>query len=379
VEKADIIIVGAGASGLMAAALLPRHYRVLLIDANSSIGMKLRVSGGGKCNITNKTVTPDAYLGDPRFIDSILRGFTSKDTLEFFQDVAVEERERGQIFGKESAKAFVKVLEKRTSHCQFECATAVEKVEKRGAVFYLFAGTKTFTCKTLVVASGGLSWPQIGASDVGHRIAHSFGHTVISPAPALVGMTVQKEQFWMKTLSGIAFPVRITCKDQSCEGNLLFSHKGISGPVMMDVSLFWQKGQICIDFLPAIDVKKMLTSNSRKLISSVIPLPKRFVKQFLEAITISDKPLNALSEAEKVTVAHLNRYSFAPAGTVGFSKAEATKGGVDTVEIDPLTLQSKKEKGLYFLGEVLDVTGRLGGYNLQWAFASAAQFARNLA
>ena len=374
----DIVILGAGASGLMAGALLPKHYRIAFVEPNAKIGMKILVSGGGKCNLTNRRVEPQDYLGDPEFIAPVLKGFMPKETLTFFKDVALEERDRGKLFGKHSAKDVVRVLEKETSHCAFFLGHRCTDVEKQADGFVVKTDKIRLTCKRVIVASGGLSWPVIGASDIGHRIAQYFGHTLTPPFPALVGLTVQKEQFWMKDLSGISFPVRVTCKERVCEGELLFSHKGVSGPVIMDASLFWSKGSILVDFLPDVSVPSLVVASPKKQPSSLIPLPKRFVKSFLEALGLEEKPVGRYTKEELTHLYTLHGYSFSPAGTVGYAKAEATKGGVCTFEINPKTLESKQCEGLYFLGEVLDVTGKLGGYNLQWAFASAAQCARGL-
>ncbi|MBE0494995.1 MAG: aminoacetone oxidase family FAD-binding enzyme [Campylobacterales bacterium] len=363
----------------MAGALLPKHIHVAFVEANAKIGMKILVSGGGKCNLTNRHVSPQDYLANPEFITPSLEGFTPNETLAFFQEVALEERDRGKLFGKHSAKDVVKVLEKRTAHCTFYLTHRCVDVEKQAEGFVVQTDKTRLTCKRLIVASGGLSWPVIGASDVGYRVAQTFGHTLVPSFPALVGLTVQKEQFWMKSLSGISFPVRVTCKGRVCEGELLFSHKGISGPVVMDVSLFWHKGSVVMDFLPEHSVASLMARHPKKQPSSLIPLPKRFVKAFLETLGLEDKPVCTFSKEELARLETMHHYTFAPAGTVGYTKAEATKGGVCVEEVNPYTLESNLCEGLYFLGEVLDVTGKLGGYNLQWAFASAALCARGLA
>ncbi|RUM74355.1 MAG: aminoacetone oxidase family FAD-binding enzyme, partial [Sulfurovum sp.] len=226
------------------------------------------------------------------------------------------------------------------------------------------------------VASGGLSFPRLGASDIGYRIATHFGHSITRTAPALVGFTVQKEQFFFKELSGASTDVRITVGDQRCSGALLFAHKGISGPAVLDASLYWEKGMIEIDFLP--DVSLDQHKGSKKNISTLLPLPKRITKAFLLQLGLEDKPFVKLSSDEMGRLESLHHYQFAPAGTFGFSRAEVTKGGVDTGEVDRQTMMSKKIPGLYFVGEVLDVTGRLGGYNFQWAFSSAFVCAEQL-
>ncbi|MBT8347864.1 MAG: aminoacetone oxidase family FAD-binding enzyme, partial [Sulfurovum sp.] len=225
-------------------------------------------------------------------------------------------------------------------------------------------------------ASGGLSYPKIGASSIGYEIAEAFGHTLVKTAPALVGFTVQKDQFFFKELSGVSTDVKIHVGDEVCEGALLFAHKGMSGPAVLDASLYWEKGKIEIDFLPGFSWKSV--QGSKKQISSLLPMPKRVSKAFLLQFKLEDKPFHQLTKQELETLQTLSAYSLAPAGTFGYAKAEVTKGGVETSEIDSSTMMSKKEDGIYFIGEVLDVTGRLGGYNFQWAFSSAYSCAKDV-
>jgi len=220
-------------------------------------------------------------------------------------------------------------------------------------------------------------FPRLGASGIGYEIAEHFGHTVRKTAPALVGFTVQKEQFFFKALSGTSTEVEITVGEHICKGSLLFAHKGISGPAVFDASLYWEKGKIEVDFLPGFDRWEHL-KGEKKLISSLLPMPKRVTKAFLIQFGIGDKPGRELTGQELKQLQQLHRYIFAPAGTFGYAKAEVTKGGVSTEEIDAESMESRLEKGLCFVGEVLDVTGRLGGYNFQWAFSSAYVCAQEL-
>ena len=374
----DIAIIGAGASGLMAASRLSGK-KIAFIEANSKIGLKILASGGGKCNVTNKNVTSDNYLGDKEFIKQTLEKFSSKDLLEFLDEfkLELEVRRYGQYFCKNSAKDLLRIFEKLTRHCHFFMDSKVLHVEF-DKHFKIIIQNKTIEAKKLVVASGGISFTSLGASPIGYEIAKSFGHTIKTPAPALVGLTVQKEQFWMKSLSGISFNARLRVEAKTLESDLLFTHKGISGPVVLSASLYWQKGKISLDFLPHIDLKKLLDKKSKKQISSLLPLPKRFVLEFLKSLFVEDKPIYKLKSDELEKLKLLKNYEFAPAGNFGFTKAEVTKGGVCVDEVNARTLESKLQKNLYFIGEVLDVTGELGGYNFQWAFASAVQFARGL-
>lgn len=367
----DIAIIGAGASGLMSASLLA-NKNIAIIDGNSKVGLKILASGGGKCNVTNKNATADNYFGNKEFIKKTLDNYTSKDLLSFLDkfQLQLELRQHGQYFCKKSAKDLVAIFEKLTKHCHFFMGDKVLKVEFNNH-FKIKTESRTVEAKKLIVASGGLSYTAIGASSIGYDIAKYFGHSVVTPTPALVGLTVQKEQFWMKKLSGISFNVKLSVEEKSFERDLLFTHKGVSGPVVLTGSLYWQKGKIALDFLPNSDLKKLLDKKVKKQISSQIPLPKRFVTEFLDSLGVEDKAISKLNKEEIEKLQSFKNYEFAPAGNFGFTKAEVTRGGVNTDEINPLTFESKFQKNLYFIGEVLDVTGELGGYNFQWAFASA--------
>lgn len=371
----DIAIIGAGASGLMAASKL-QNKKIAIIDSNTKIGLKILASGGGKCNVTNKNISVKNYLCDEEFARYALLEFNSKQTLEFLEkfQIPLELRKYGQYFCQNSARDLVEVFTKLTRKSDFFLGEKVLSV-KHQENFIIQTTKQEIEAKKLLVASGGMSYEALGASDIGYKIAESFGHTIKTPAAALVGLTVQKEQFWMKNLSGISFYVKLSVVNKIFENELLFTHKGISGPVVLSGSLYWEKGKISLDFLPNIDLKKLLDKTPKKQISSVLPLPKRFVKKFLSSIQLEDKVVYKLTKEEILKLESLKNYEFAPAGNFGYTKAEVTKGGVNTDEINPQTFESKLEKNLYFIGEVLDVTGELGGYNFQWAFASANAFA----
>lgn len=366
----DIAFIGAGASALMAACLI-KNKDIALIDANAKMGAKILISGGGKCNITNLFTTKDNYLGNGDFIEKTLSSFTPQDTLAFAQKhhLALEERLHGQMFCRNSAKELVAIFEKQTLTCKRYLSTKVNHVEKN-EYFIIHTDFGKIHAQKLVVASGGMSYASVGASGIGYKIAEHFGHTLVTPAPALVGFTLQKEQFWMKELSGIAIPVTISVEGKSFSENLLFAHKGISGPSVLSASLYWKKGTMSIDFLPQSSLEKILKANPKKQISTALPLPKRFIKAFLDSLCLEDKVISKLTCKDKELLLGLKSYTFSPAGNFGFTKAEATRGGVNTDEINPLTFESKLCPNLYFIGEVLDVTGELGGFNFQWAFAS---------
>jgi predicted Rossmann fold flavoprotein len=366
----DIIIIGGGASALMLAALLPKN-RATILESNAKLAAKVLISGGGKCNITNTQMGAAYYLGDAQFIAPVLKGFNEKSLIQWLerQRLSPVLRKETQYFCKDSAKELVNVLTKASKNQTVRVNETVLSISKRDTFFYVQTQTKTYTASRVVIASGGLSFSTLGASAIGYEIAESFGHSIVKTAPALVGFTVQKEQFFFKALSGLSTDVCIKVDGHSCKGALLFAHKGLSGPAVLDASLYWTKGKIEIDFLSDFSLKGI--EGSKKQISSVLPLPKRLTKAFLIELGLEDKAYHRLTQEERAKLETLKAYVFAPAGTFGYTKAEVTKGGIDTSEIDVQTMMSKKEEGLYFLGEVLDVTGRLGGYNFQWAFSSA--------
>ena len=370
-NKIDIIVIGAGASGLFFANLLNRNKKILIIEHNDKIGSKILISGGGKCNITNSKVNSDNYLGEQRFVNNILNSFSSEKLLFWLGEYGLspELRQRGQYFCKTSASEIVNIFKQNILKSQLQLNTKVEKVEKIDDMFEVVTDRGVFYSKKLVIASGGLSFPKIGATSIGYDIAISFGHTINKLSAGLVGLTVQPEQFFFKSLAGISTDVEIVVGDKKVKGALLFAHKGISGPAVLDASLYWDKGQISIDFVPNIDIESI--KKSKKKISNLLGLSSRLAKSLLLELGLDDKPANQMSSTEWKKLEVLKSYTFAPAGTFGYSKAEVTKGGVSTDEINAITMMSKKVENLYFIGEVLDVTGELGGYNFQWAFSTA--------
>lgn len=355
----------------MCASLL-KNRNIVMIDANPKTGRKLKISGGGKCNVTNETVSAENYLGAADFVTPVLERFDQHAVLKYFANRGVHPkiRSQGQYFCTRSSDEILGVFGQESSHAAKKLGCIINAVEKKGELFTVTTSCGKVTGKNLVIATGGLSYASIGASGIGMEIAESFGHELITPRPALVGFTVQKDQFWFKELSGISFKAGISVGGKYFEDELLFAHKGISGPVVLNASLYWEKGSMTLDFLPGVSLETLL-GQSKKQLSTLIPLPKRFMKGFLQGIGLADKPANTLSGQEKESLARLKAYDFSPAGNFGYTKAEATKGGVATDGVDPATMQSRLCPGLYFTGEVLDVTGELGGYNFQWAFSSA--------
>ena len=368
----DVIILGAGASGLMCAGNISRKKSVAIVDGNDKVAKKLKISGGGKCNITNAEVRIDNFDGDSDLVSYALKKFSKDNLLDFLDRhrVPLELRKNRYYFCENSSDEIIDVLKRSAKNAELHLNTEVLRVTKEDDIFAIQTSKGELQSKSLVVATGGKSFKTLGASEIGLDIAKSFDLRVKEFTPALVGLTVQKEQFWMRELSGLSCYVNIKVGDKILKEEMLFAHKGISGPAVLSASLYWQKGEISIDFLPAKNIVE-LVSGSKKLVSSVIPLAKRLSKALLYAVDVADKECKKLNAQDIKRLKLLHDYSFAPAGNFGFTKAEVSRGGVLSTELEVKTLESKQVKGLYFIGEVVDVTGELGGYNFQWAFSSA--------
>ncbi len=374
------MILGAGASGMMAAAWLNVHskLRVGVIEGNDKPAAKLKISGGGKCNITNTRVSTSNFLGDDSFVEAILKQFSKDDLLKWLEDEGLRPvvRKNRYYFCPGSSDEIITILRRKSAQSTFFFSRKIIAVEKK-EVFVIRTDRETFTASQVIVATGGISFKSLGASDIGVKIAQQFGHEIKTFQPALVGLTLQPDQFWMKELSGISLKVEITVGDRVLQEDMLFAHRGISGPAVLSASLYWTKGSLSIDFLPGQDIIK-LCADQKKQLSSVMRLSKRFSKSFLAVVNLKDKPCNKLSVEEKQQLSQLHHYRFAPSGTFGFTKAEVSKGGVLTSGLDPKSCESRQIEGLYFVGEVADVTGELGGYNFQWAFSSGVAAADNI-
>ena len=356
-----------------------KFSNICLIDTNAKIGSKIKVSGGAKCNITNELVTCNNYLGDREFVKELLEKFSKNDLLAFLNKNGVNPKINPKIvkgtYFCNSSQDVIDMFTKLTTHVKKYLNTTVLDInfDKH---YKIKTDSKLIEAKKVVVASGGLSYAMLGASSIAFDIAKKFGHTITKLEPALVGFTVQKEQFWFKNLSGISMPVNTFVDEKSFEGSLLFAHKGCSGPVILTSSLYWKKGKMAIDFLPKQKIENFFQGN--KIISSALPLPKRFIQEFLASVELEDKNVSKLSSEEKEKLKLLKYYEFAPAGNFGYTKAEVTKGGINTNEINHQTFESLKQRNLYFLGECLDITGELGGFNFQIAFSEAFVCAREL-
>ena len=354
--------MGAGASGLFLADFL-KDKDVLIIEHNSKIGEKIKISGGGKCNITNKTVTFKNYYPANEFVKKTFQKADNKKLLEWIKSKNLKVYLKGNQYFFNTSDDILKVLKPK---CKVMLNTEVLEV-KEG--FEVITDKGVFRAKNVVVALGGKSYKKLGASEKGYEIAKNFGHTVTALKPALVGFTTQPPENWFKKLSGVSFNADVYVGDKKFSQNILFSHRGITGPAILNASLYWERGKIKIDFLSGKKVECLLKNRHKQIISQ-LPLPKSFVRTFLENVGLKDKKVSQLTKDEFEKIKLLENYEFAPAGTFGFERAEVTKGGVVTDELNGF-MESKIIKGLYFTGEVVDVTGELGGYNFQWAFSSA--------
>lgn len=371
-KKTKTIIIGGGASGLYLSSLL--NYPHILLEQSSKVGSKILASGGGKCNITNEFLNPTKYLGDIKFIEQILSNLSYKDILNYFSDVKFSKIKDHQFFANSSRDALNSLL-KKCKTGEILLNTKVLLVEKIDDFYKILTNNGEFYCENLVVATGGLSAKALGVSDIGYEIAKKFNHSVSVLNPALVGLTVQKDEFWMKDLSGVSIKAELGVNGVILSGDLLFTHRGISGPLAMNASLFWQKGECELNFLPNFNLEKF--KNYKKQLITVLPLPRNFIKAYLENFSIIDKPLYEFNDSEFEIIKRLQSYKFAPAGNFGYDKAEITKGGIATNDIS-FNCESTISKGLYFVGEVLDVSGMIGGFNIHFAFCCAKAVANNL-
>ncbi len=385
-QNFDVVIIGGGASGLHAAALAGQKGKsVLLIEHNREFGRKILISGGGRCNFTNINASPSDYQSSNKhFFKSALSRYKPDEFLKLLNIYKIEwfEKKDGQLFCQNSAKEVRDMLvrECEKAGVELRLGTRVDEVVSTDDGFELESTIGMISCKSLVVASGGLSIPPIGATDFGYKVAKQFGHKIVPTSPSLVPFTMQKP---FTELSGVSLPVLIKTGKHEIIEDLLFTHKGMSGPAILKISLYWHSGErVKIDFTSGKKIEQILNTSSKKnLLGSLAEnFPKRFVEMVLSELDIEDsKPINQVSKRDLNRVfEYLSNFSFIPSGTEGYRKAEVTRGGVDVNEISSKNMESKFQKGLYFIGEVVDVTGQLGGYNFQWAWASAHAFSESL-
>jgi hypothetical protein len=379
----DAIVVGAGASGMMCAGVAgQRGRRVLLIEHHHAIGEKIRISGGGRCNFTNVNAGPANYLSqDPEFCRPALARYTPRDFIALVERhrIAWHEKKLGQLFCDGSSRQIVDMLK---AECERGRVTwwqpcAVHSVAREGDAFVVDTSSGRARGRSLVVATGGLTVPKIGATPFGYRIAEQFGLPVVAPRPALVPLAFPPELLARYgDLSGLSVDAEVSCGTGRFRENLLFTHRGLSGPAILQVSSYWDgRAPLSIDLLPGRDVRSWLTAQRARAVrlDNVLAgvLPKRFAQAWCEAHD-AVSPLRELPDERIAAIARaLSHWEVRPSGTLGWNKAEVTLGGVDTRALSSQTMAARDVPGLHFVGEVVDVTGWLGGYNFQWAWASA--------
>lgn len=384
----DVIIVGAGAAGLMCAATAGfRGKKVLVLDHAKQAGKKILISGGGRCNFTNMDVEPNNYLcSNPHFVKSALSRYSQWDFLGLIgkYQVPYHERDFGQLFCNDSAKDIVNILISEcneTENVQIQLRTEISTIEQNSdQTFTVATNMKSYSSTSLVIATGGLSMPKLGATPFGYKVAQQFGLKVLPTRAGLVPLTLhqqQKEQ--LADLSGISFPVRVESQDStSFTADMLLTHRGLSGPAVLQISNYWLPGEkVTIDLLPSEDMEQVLAEAKQNkpeqqlktLLSQL--LPKRFIEVLIDDKQIPDKAIKQLMHKEVEQVINtMHKWQITPNGTEGYRTAEVTLGGVDTNQLSSKTMEAQSVQGLYFIGEVVDVTGWLGGYNFQWAWAS---------
>jgi predicted Rossmann fold flavoprotein len=398
-QSYDLVVIGAGAAGLFCAGLAgQRGQRVLLIDHSERLAEKIRISGGGRCNFTNRDVGPANFLSEnPHYCRSALARYSSQDFIALVQKhgIRFHEKHKGQMFCDDSSEQIIQML---VAECEAggvqrwqPCTVADVQPAPEGAGFVLETSRGAIRTPALVVATGGLSIPKIGASDWGLRLAKRLGHNIIEPRAALVPLTFDA-QAWapFSALSGLSLPVVVSTGKGKARGqfleDLLFTHRGLSGPAILQISSFWREGEsLQIDLAPDVDLLAKLMeakSDSRRQLGNALAglFPQRLAQAWLERLGLSaSRTMPECKDRDLQTLAaQLQGWQLTPDGSEGWRKAEVMRGGVDTRELNSQDMQSKRVPGLYFIGEVVDVTGWLGGYNFQWAWASAAACARSL-
>ena len=380
----DVIIIGAGAAGLMCAIEAGnRGRKVWIIDHAQKTAEKIRISGGGRCNFTNVFTAPATFLSENKhFCKSALSQYTQNDFINLVKKHGIQfhEKKFGQLFCDESAKQIIEMLltECRDNGVQLDMDTQVQNIEKTEKGFIIKTNRIESICNSLVIATGGLSIPKIGATKFGYEVARKFGLNVLPTRAGLVPLTFQNELLERcKELSGLSVEATVTYKDTSFSEGLLFTHRGLSGPSILQISSYWKEGdEITVNLAPDTGMfavlKERKKTNPKQEVHNVVSevLPKRLAQSICEAIKI-DGRLADLADAKLAELGDaVNDWRIKPNGTEGYRTAEVTLGGVDTDEISSKTMEAKKQTGLYFIGEVLDVTGHLGGFNFQWAWSS---------
>jgi hypothetical protein len=376
----DTIILGAGGAGLMAAAVAgQRGRRVLVVDHADEPGKKILISGGGRCNFTNRDAAPDRYLSaNPHFAKSALGRYTAQDFLELVEKhrIAWHEKTLGQLFCDGSAKQIVRLLldECDAGGVELALGRPIRDVTHADARFTVTFGDRTATAPALIIATGGPSIPKLGATGFAYDLARRFGLKVVEPRPALVPLTLPGHEALFRELSGVATPVVARCGTAAFAEAALFTHRGLSGPAILQVSSYWRHGQeVAINFVPGAEdgwLRAAKRARPKAGLKSVLRLPERLATAIVERVglegSLADRTDAVLAEVER----RLADWRFSPSGSEGYAKAEVTVGGIATDGLSSKTMEARTVPGLYAIGEAVDVTGWLGGYNFQWAWAS---------
>lgn len=383
-QSYDVVLIGAGAAGMMCAVETAKRGRsVLILDHAAMPGEKIRISGGGRCNFTNIHASPKNFLsGNPHFCISALSRYTQRDFIALVERhrIAYHEKTLGQLFCDGSARQIIDMMvaEMRSRGVELALSANVGDVRRTVEGFVLTLSTGTVACQSLVVACGGKSIPKMGATGFGYELAERFGLAIVETRPALVPLTFDAKTLErLAPLAGNAVEAEVACGKTRFSEAMLFTHRGVSGPSILQISSYWREGdEIRIAMLPGADVADLIRTakrgNGRQAVQTVLAnhLPKRLAQSIAERTGI-DGNLADLSDAEiKTIAAAVNDWHIKPAGSEGYRTAEVTLGGVDTNGLDQKTMQAKSVPGLFFIGEVVDVTGWLGGYNFQWAWSS---------
>ena len=388
----DVIILGAGAAGLMSAIEAGKRGRkVLLLDHSRKIGEKIRISGGGRCNFTNTNTHPSKFISkNPKFVISALSQYTQNDFINLIKkhNIKFHEKKLGQLFCDQSAQQIVDMLllECKTANVTIMKETIITEVDKEDNQYFIIIGDDKYFCNSLIIATGGLSVPKIGASKFGYEIAKKFNINIINTLPALVPLTFNEKILEIcKELSGLSLEAVVFFNKVFFQEGMLFTHRGLSGPSILQISSYWKLGDsIKINLSPKLDIFEILEnekkSNPKHDINNIIAeiLPKRLASIICKENNVSGNISELPNKLLKQLSESINTWVVNPIGSEGYRTAEVTLGGVDTNEISSKTMMSKKNPGLFFIGEVVDVTGHLGGYNFQWAWSSgyvAGQYA----
>jgi len=382
-ETWDVVVIGAGAAGMMcAAAATQRGRKVLVIDSAPAPGEKIRISGGGRCNFTNLGASPAQFLSaNPHFCISALSRYTQQDFIALVNRhrIAWHEKTLGQLFCDGSATQIIDMLRAEMHGAGLRLKTVVQYVDKTDSGFTLqLSSGDIVACAALVVATGGKSIPKMGATDFGYRLAAQFGLRLTDTRPALVPLTFDGELLEQaKALSGVALPARVACGKTAFDEALLFTHRGLSGPAILQISSYWREGrEIVLDLLPGTDMLATLRDarqqNGKQSAHNFLAglIPRRLAKDIADTSDYAGALGGLPDEKLRKLAAQINEWRITPPGTEGYRTAEVTLGGVDTRDLDSKTMQARAVPGLYFIGEVVDVTGWLGGYNFQWAWSS---------